>query len=662
MKQKQSTVNVIDRWGGMFSLSGLLGMIICLTSFTQAQVVWTKHPNNPVLSPGTGGTWDDNYLLEPWVLYDGTTYKMWYEGHDGQDSRIGYAISDDGAVWTKVDSVSPVLDLGPSGSWDDTRVGLPSVQYDGTIYRMWYRGYDGTTGRIGYATSPDGVAWTKDSLNPVLGLGPSGSWDDRHVRTPVVLMLDDTTFFMWYNGSLPGPSSRIGLATSKDGVGWDKWDTNPVMDIGTGWESVAIFPESVILIDDTLRMWYLGINPGGFFVRSGYATSSDGGVEWTKYDGNPVLHVGEAGAWDDVTAAVGAVLFHGTTYEMWYDSWDGASSSIGYATSLHGLLEVTVSPTTYVVPGTDSVVVTALFTSDTTGLGLFAEFEASDHTTLDSVRLYDDGAHHDGAADDNLFGNVWPVPPDERLYNIGLKATLNDTEIINYDDLARFTTIGPLEYADDSLASRSTETDKTYNPRIYLRLRNAGSMATATGITALLSTLDTCVTAISSNLADFGDIPAGGSVMSFGSLSSGYFQVSLNQNCPIGTEIPYALSISSDGYAFWSDTITVPITTATTVGIADAGGVLPSEFALHQNYPNPFNPVSTLRFDLPQGSEVSLIVYDIRGRELTRLIDSYIEPGSHQVKWEGGEFPSGIYIARLVTPEYTKSIKMVLLK
>ena len=94
----------------------------------------------------------------------------------------------------------------------------------------------------------------------------------------------------------------------------------------------------------------------------------------------------------------------------------------------------------------------------------------------------------------------------------------------------------------------------------------------------------------------------------------------------------------------------------------DEDDALPKEFALRQNYPNPFNPVSTLRFDLPQGSEVSLMVYDILGREVTRLVHSFLEPGSHQVQWEGGEFPSGIYIARLLTPEYTKSIKMLLLK
>ncbi|UCH63704.1 MAG: cadherin-like domain-containing protein [Fidelibacterota bacterium] len=94
---------------------------------------------------------------------------------------------------------------------------------------------------------------------------------------------------------------------------------------------------------------------------------------------------------------------------------------------------------------------------------------------------------------------------------------------------------------------------------------------------------------------------------------------------------------------------------------------IPEEFALYQNYPNPFNPTSTIRYDLPQGSTVSLVVYDITGRDVARLVDQHMEPGYHQVVWDsrdkyGREVPSGIYIARLFTPEHIKSIKMVLLK
>jgi hypothetical protein len=89
---------------------------------------------------------------------------------------------------------------------------------------------------------------------------------------------------------------------------------------------------------------------------------------------------------------------------------------------------------------------------------------------------------------------------------------------------------------------------------------------------------------------------------------------------------------------------------------------LPQSLSLHQNYPNPFNPVTTIRYDLPQLSKVSLIVFDILGREVVRLVDGYEEPGYHQAQWNGREVPSGTYIGRLVTPGYSKSIKMVLLK
>jgi hypothetical protein len=89
---------------------------------------------------------------------------------------------------------------------------------------------------------------------------------------------------------------------------------------------------------------------------------------------------------------------------------------------------------------------------------------------------------------------------------------------------------------------------------------------------------------------------------------------------------------------------------------------LPTEIALLQNYPNPFNPVSTIRYDLPQASNVSLIVYDIMGREVARLMEGFMEPGYHEIQWDGSQAASDIYIARLTTPDYSKSIKMVLLK
>jgi hypothetical protein len=130
-----------------------------------------------------------------------------------------------------------------------------------------------------------------------------------------------------------------------------------------------------------------------------------------------------------------------------------------------------------------------------------------------------------------------------------------------------------------------------------------------------------------------------------------------------GTWIVYA----TDGKdTTWADS--QPYALTINVGLAiDVENSHPVEFALHPAYPNPFNPATTIRYDLPRASEVSLIVYDLLGREVTRLVAGYLEPGYRQVQWDGchqigRSLPSGIYIARLMTLEYTKSIKMVLLK
>ena len=107
--------------------------------------------------------------------------------------------------------------------------------------------------------------------------------------------------------------------------------------------------------------------------------------------------------------------------------------------------------------------------------------------------------------------------------------------------------------------------------------------------------------------------------------------------------------------------------TGNTVDILAYGERLPNRPQLLGNYPNPFNPTSTIRFDLPEAVNLELAIYNLRGRTIVRLIDGQLPAGNHRAVWDGRDrfgrqVPSGIYIARLVTPGFTKSIKMILLK
>ncbi len=101
--------------------------------------------------------------------------------------------------------------------------------------------------------------------------------------------------------------------------------------------------------------------------------------------------------------------------------------------------------------------------------------------------------------------------------------------------------------------------------------------------------------------------------------------------------------------------------------------MLPSNFCLHTNYPNPFNPITTLTFGLPEISDVTLVIYDLRGREVITLVDEQINPGAHNKVWKGIDsqgrpIPSGMYIYRIIATslesdkQFTQSLKMVLLK
>ena len=107
-------------------------------------VEWTMDPANPVLTRGEPGEWDDNNILYgAGVIHDGNQYHLWYTGWGDQTGTIqgGYATSPDGAVWTKHPD-NPVLTPGPTGTWDDEGVDPHTVLFENGVYRMWYSGSD----------------------------------------------------------------------------------------------------------------------------------------------------------------------------------------------------------------------------------------------------------------------------------------------------------------------------------------------------------------------------------------------------------------------------------------------------------------------------------------------------------------------------------------
>lgn len=90
--------------------------------------------------------------------------------------------------------------------------------------------------------------------------------------------------------------------------------------------------------------------------------------------------------------------------------------------------------------------------------------------------------------------------------------------------------------------------------------------------------------------------------------------------------------------------------------------LLPAEFSLSQNYPNPFNPVTQIKFEIPKLSFVKLTVYDITGRQIAILINQELQPERYEIKFDGNNFASGIYFYKIQTKDYSKTMRMVLIK
>lgn len=287
---------------------------------------WTKYPGNPILSP-TPGAWDSGGTTAPVVLYDGVTYRMWYDGGQATVNGIGFANSTDGIHWKKY--LGPVLQPGPAGSWDDSQVKVGAVAWNGTLFLMAYLGANATTfqnGAIGVAVSNDGIAWAKSPANPIL------TGDGLALGRPSGLRWQ-ITYNVWYAAYPPtSPAIRIFYATSTNGLTWTKW-AGPVVSPSSNssaWDSLSVSTPSVLRVGSSFGMWYTGLNRTSTTPQIGYATSNDGAT-WNKTS-NPVLTPGPAGSWDSGGVEQPDVVIGTNGYMMYFDGFNHTSPpSIGLA-------------------------------------------------------------------------------------------------------------------------------------------------------------------------------------------------------------------------------------------------------------------------------------------------------------------------------------------
>ncbi len=286
---------------------------------------------DPIFERGDPISWDDTFN-EPGatIFYDGQ-FHMLRNGVSKWPSpgATAYLTSEDGLNWT-------VAKAGPFFATSEVPYVEVSkhnysvlVEDDGTwvIYFFAYQDSGIVNHRIGRATapSPDGP-WTPNE-DFVLTVGSDGEWDSAGVSAPYVVKAEDGTYLMFYSGR-DGGTSRIGLATSEDGVSWTKYDDPATTDApyaesdpvfvgeqsdNNRWEFRHVnWPHVVVGKDGRYELFYRG-GDGSI----GLAVSDDG-INWTRYPNNPVMDVKDVVTETNIGSF--SIQYHDETYYLYMES------------------------------------------------------------------------------------------------------------------------------------------------------------------------------------------------------------------------------------------------------------------------------------------------------------------------------------------------------
>ncbi len=294
-------------------------MLCTLQAGDETAAGWVKHPGNPVL----GGKLCTCFDIA--VLREGDLYRMYFSWRPKKS--VALAESRDGASWSE-----PEIVLGPEKStgWEDD-MNRPVVVKRDDGYHLWYTGQAKGKSWIGYATSADGKAWKRMSAKPVLSA--ERPWEKAAVMCPHVIWDAEAKLWrMWYSGGEQYEPDAIGYATSPDGLAWTKLEANPVFaaDPKAEWEKHKVTACQVEKRGGWHLMFYIGFRDL-HRAQIGIARSKDGISGWERHPANPILRPGQD-KWDHDACYKPYAIFDGKKWLLWYNGRRKNMEQIGLAT------------------------------------------------------------------------------------------------------------------------------------------------------------------------------------------------------------------------------------------------------------------------------------------------------------------------------------------
>ena len=204
-------------------------------------------------------------VAHPYVIKDNGIYKMWFVGHDGTNWRVLNSTSVDGKVWD-----TPTLNINiTKSSYCSQQIMKPCVIKDGSVYKIWFYGSDGTTKRLLYAESSDGIAWGTPII--VLEKNASAGYPTMAYEECKVIKISDTLYKLYFIAMDTNGYANLYVSTSSDGKVWSPGVVTVKRNSATDWPHISVIKDNenykAILCADNNKFNYV---------------QSDDGINWVK--------------------------------------------------------------------------------------------------------------------------------------------------------------------------------------------------------------------------------------------------------------------------------------------------------------------------------------------------------------------------------------------